>query len=114
MSVTTAQPVKVFVSYSYKDEALRDQLAKHLDVLSRQGMIKTWHDDVIDAGDKWKTKIDQHLNSAQVILLLVSADFIASDYCYDAEIKRAMERHEAGESLVIPVILRPVYWYDAP
>ena len=114
MSVKPAKAIEVFFSYSHKDEELRDQLEKHLSILKRQGVITGWHDRRIGAGREWEGEIDKHLNTADVILLLISADFLASDYCYDVEMKRAMERHEAGETRVIPVILRPVDWKGAP
>lgn len=107
--------IEVFFSYSHKDEDLRDEMAKHLTILKRQGVITTWHDREISAGTEWAGAIDAHMNSAQVILLLISPDFLASDYCWDIELKRAMERHEAREARVIPVILRPVdNWNEAP
>lgn len=112
--MTTVEPVELFYSYSHKDEGLRDKLAIHLTMLQRQGVIKAWHDRNISAGSEWAEEIDQHLNSAQIILLLVSANFLASDYCYGLEMKRAIERHEAGDACVIPVILKPVDWTDAP
>ncbi|MBV9790152.1 MAG: right-handed parallel beta-helix repeat-containing protein [Chloroflexi bacterium] len=108
------QGIKVFYSYSHKDEQLRDELAKHLSILRRQGVISEWHDRKIGAGSEWAGEIDQHLNTAQIILLLISPDFLASDYCYDIEMKRAMERHDASEARVIPVILRPVLWMGMP
>ncbi len=107
-------PIELFYSYSHKDEELRDELDKHLSVLRRQGVIAGWHDRKIGAGTEWKDQIDAHLNTARVILLLVSSDFLASDYCWDVEVKRAMERHAAGDARVIPVILRPCDWMDAP
>ncbi|MFY0563528.1 toll/interleukin-1 receptor domain-containing protein [Archangium lansingense] len=103
----------VFFSYSHADEALRDQLEKHLTMLKRRGLIETWHDRRIPAGDNFAHAIDQNLERADVILLLVSPDFLASNYCYDIELKRAMERHKAGEARVIPVILRPCDWHDS-
>lgn len=106
--------IKVFFSYSHRDEALRDELAKHLSILRRQGVIDAWHDRQITAGSEWAGEIDAYLNSAQIILLLISADFLASDYCYDIELKQAMERHEAGTACVIPIILKPVDWHGAP
>jgi parallel beta-helix repeat protein len=105
-----AEGVKVFFSYSHKDEQLRDELAKHLSAMRRQGVIAEWHDRKITAGNEWAGEIDENLNRADIILLLISADFIASDYCYDVELKRAMARHEAGSARVIPIILRPVDW----
>jgi TIR domain len=116
ISATTPAPdaIEVFCSYSHKDEELRDDLDKHLAILKRQGVISGWHDRKITAGSEWAGEIDEHLYSAQIILLLISADFLASDYCYDLEMKRAMERHRAGEARVIPVILRPVDWSGTP
>ena len=99
-------PIELFISYSHKDDALREQLDTHLSLLKRQGVIEAWHDRRIGAGQEWAGAIDEHLNSAASILLLVSADFLASDYCYDLEMKRALERHDAGDAWVIPVILR--------
>lgn len=106
--------LNVFFSYSHKDEELRDELEVHLALLKRQGILRAWHDRKITAGKEWKDDIDENLQRADVILLLVSPYFIASDYCWDVEVKRAMERHAAGEALVIPIILRPVDWGSAP
>lgn len=111
---TPNTPVKVFFSYSHLDNELRIELEKHLTLLRRQGYIANWHDRMIDAGTEWKDQIDEHLDAADIILLLISSNFIASDYCYDTEMKRAMERHNSGEALVIPVILRPCVWKSAP
>lgn len=102
------------MSYSHADEALRDELEKHLAGLRRQGVITTWHDRRIAPGEELHGQISDQLNEADIILLLVSADFLASDYCYDVEMARAMERHERGEARVIPVILRPCDWQGAP
>jgi CHASE2 domain-containing sensor protein len=110
----TQEPIQLFFSYSHKDEELRDELALHLTTLKRQGVIKVWHDREISAGTQWADAIDENLNSADVILLLISANFLASDYCYDLEMQTAMRRHEAGEACVIPIILKPVDWSGAP
>jgi hypothetical protein len=104
----------VFFSYSHADEALRDQLEKQLALLKRQGVIDTWHDRRIGAGSEFAKEIDEHVNSDDIILLLVSPDFLDSDYCYEREMQRALERHEAREAVVIPVILRPCDWTAAP
>ena len=113
MTSSVNQVIEVFFSYAHEDEKLRDELAKQLKLLERQGIISAWHDRQIVAGTEWGSAIDTHLDSAQVILLLISPDFLASDYCWDIEVRRAMERHEAGEARVIPVILRPVdYWQE--
>jgi TIR domain len=114
MSASSAPPIEVFISYSHKDEALRDKLGTHLSLLKRQGIIDEWHDRRIGAGQEWAGVIDERLNSAAVILLLVSPDFLASDYCYDLEMKRALERHGAGDARVIPVILRHADLEGAP
>jgi hypothetical protein len=108
------QPVEVFLSYSHKDERLRDKLATHLSQLKHEGLITDWHDRKIGAGTEWAGQIDEHLNAARIILLLVSADFLASRYCYDVEMKRALARHGAGEARVIPVVLKPCDWHTAP
>jgi TIR domain len=113
-SLHTSAPIRLFYSYSHKDEALRDKLEESLAVLKRQGHISVWHDRRIGAGEDWKGAIDKNLEKAQVVLLLVSASFLASDYCYDIEMKSALERHARGEARVIPVILRPVDWHGAP
>jgi len=107
-------PVEVFYSYAHEDEKLRDELTKHLANLKRQGIITQWYDRDISAGKEWDDEIRTHLNSASVVLLLISPDFMNSDYSNDVEVKRAMERHEAKEARVIPIILRPVDWEGAP
>ncbi len=109
-----ATPMTIFYSYAHADESLRKDLEKHLSSLRREGLIAEWHDCDINAGMEWEREINAHLNAAQIILLLVSPDFIDSEYCYGIEMKRAMERHERGEAFVIPVILRHVYWQGAP
>lgn len=106
--------VAVFFSYSHQDRILRDELEVHLSGLKRQGLIDTWHDRRICAGEEIDAAISEHLEKAQIILLLVSSDFIASDYCYSVEMNRALDRHRDGEAVVIPVILRPCDWTDLP
>jgi class 3 adenylate cyclase len=113
MSMEPKPDMEVFYSYSHRDEELREELEKHLSSLKRQGVITAWHDRKIGAGTEWRGQIDTHLNTARVILLLISSDFLASDYCYNIEMQRAMERHAAGEARVIPIILRPVIWKGA-
>ncbi len=106
--------LEVFFSYSHKDECIRDELETHLVMLKRQGVISTWHDRRIIAGDEFEGQISENLESAGIILLLVSPYFLASNYCYDVEMKRAMERHESGEARVIPVIVDPCDWHSTP
>ena len=106
--------VRLFYSYSHKDENLRNELETHLKLLQRRGLVDVWHDRRIDAGDDWKKKIDENLERANIVLLLVSPDFIASDYCYVNEMTRALERQRNGEAEVIPVIIRDVDLEGAP
>ena len=101
-------PVSIFYSYSHKDGDLREQLESHLESLRRSALIKEWHDRKIPAGADWAKMISLHLETSQVILLLLSSDFVRSDYCYEIEAKRAIERHQAGEAQMVPVLLRPV------
>jgi hypothetical protein len=101
---------RLFYVYAHADEALRDRLDVHLKLLERQGLIDPRHDRCIPAGAEWAREIDRRLAEADIILLLVSADFVASSYCWEIELKRALERHETGEATVVPVILRPCDW----
>lgn len=105
---------KLVFSYSHVDETLRNELEKHLSPLKRQGVIESWHDRRIVAGQEFNGEINRHFEEADIVLLLVSSDFINSDYCYDVEMKRAVERHDLGQAVVIPVILRSCHWHDLP
>src|SRR5947209_17003930 len=109
-----AAPLEVFYSYAHKDERLRQKLETHLSNLKQRGFISAWHDRNISAGTDWAHQVDTHLNSAHLILLLISPDFIASTYCSSIEATRAMERHAAGKARVIPIILRPTDWQGVP
>lgn len=101
-------------SYSHADEALRNELEKHLSPLKRMGKITTWHDRCIIPGQEFENQIDHYFSRADIILLLISSDFIASDYCYQVEMTNALERHNRGEAVVIPVILRECAWHQLP
>jgi TIR domain len=114
MNSKSALPVEVFISYSHRDEKFRDDLQRHLSGLQRQKLVAIWHDRRIDAGQEWRHEIDEHLAQARIVLLLISADFLASDYCWGVEMKQALELHESGQATVIPIILRPVDWTGAP
>ena len=113
-SANSNPKIRVFYSYAHRDEAFREQLEAHLSTLRRRGFIEEWHDRNIDAGTEWARQISTHLEDAQIILLLVSPDFINSEYCYSIEGKRALQRQEMGEARVIPIILRPTYWQVTP
>lgn len=112
--MTNRRPLRLFYSYSHKDEELRNELETHLKLLQRQKLIATWSDRRIVPGQDWGTEISDALERADLILLLISADFIASDYCYDIEMTRALELHNKNSSRIIPVIVRDVDWNGAP
>jgi TIR domain len=102
------KPLAVFISYAHADAGFRDDLEAHPAFLKRSGGLKTWHDRAIDPGKEWGSEVEENLNSADIILLLISADFANSQYCWDVETRLALERYERGEALVIPIIIRPV------
>ena len=111
---TNRNAISVFLSYAHEDEPLRKELEKHLSLLQRQELISTWHDRRITPGADYTQVIDEHLNSASVILLLISKNFLASDYCYGIEMQRALQRDQAHLARVIPILVRPVDWQGAP
>ena len=106
--------IRLFYSYSHKDERLRDELETHLKLMQRQGLLETWHDRRINPCDEFDREISENLERADIILLLVSADFIASGYCYEKEMTRALERHKKGDARVMSIILHDVNWSKAP
>jgi len=106
--------LKVFISYSHLDEGFKNDLVKHLEPLKKMNIIEAWHDRKLKAGDEWEKAISKNLKDADLILLLVSIDFINSAYCYDVEMEEAMEHHDDGESIVIPIILRSCLWGQTP
>lgn len=106
--------LNVFFAYSREDSKFRERLEKHLSGLKRRNYINTWFDGKIDAGKEWEKEIDYNLSKADIILLLISADFISSDYCFEIEMKKAISRHEKGDAVIIPVILHPCDWSDLP
>ncbi|GMG95096.1 toll/interleukin-1 receptor domain-containing protein [Cupriavidus metallidurans] len=105
---------RAFVSYSHADESYRAELEKHLSLLRKQGLIDLWHDHRIPAGGEIDRHVSAELEGADLILMLVSADFMASDYCYGIEMTRALARHAAGTAIVVPLIVRPCDWHSAP
>jgi hypothetical protein len=106
--------LKAFVSYSHKDEIYRQELEVSLVQLKREGLIDTWSDRKILPGSNWRNEISENLEDSDVVLLLVSPDFIASDYCYEIELQRAILKHDANESVLIPIILRHSAWANSP
>src|SRR6266568_2055117 len=113
MRISFMASIAVFCCYAHEDAPHLENLKAHLTLLQRQGLIAVWADTNISPGSNWEEEVEKHLNTAHIILLLISADFIASDYCYSREMTRAIERDERGEARVIPVILRPGYWQGA-
>lgn len=114
MDKPLSKEIKVFISYSHKDAALREELTNHLSSLIRHMKITAWNDQHIAPGTEWRRQIEDKLNSAQIVLLLVSSDFLASDYCYDIEMKQAIARLTEGTAQIIPIILRPCYFQGSP
>jgi hypothetical protein len=104
---------KLFISYSHKDENHREDFNDHLSMLQRNGVVDCWHDRKIIAGDDWKNQIDDNLECADIIIFLVSPSFLASDYCYDVEVKRAMKRQVEGTAQIISIVIRPCDWGDS-
>src|SRR5437588_12694211 len=107
-------PITLFYAYAQADEALRQELEDHLISLKRERLIAPWHKGSISAGSNWQQEITTHLDSAQVILLLLSASFLASDFCESTPLDRVIERHDTEQILVIPIILRPCDWRNYP
>lgn len=101
---------KVFVSYSHKDESHREDFEDHLVMLRRRGVIDVWHDRKILPGAEWKGEIDDNLEEADIVIFLVSPSFLASDYCYDVELKRALEKKDEGTAEIISILVRPCDW----
>lgn len=114
MTVDPVKAIKIFFCYARKDKLLREALESHLETLRRSGQITIWYDREILPGVEWKREIDTHLNTADIILLLISPNFMRSNYSYGVEMHRALERHKAGDAWIIPVILRPVDWKETP
>jgi hypothetical protein len=106
--------IEIFFSYAHADEDLMNEVRRQLIIQERNGRIVKWYDRQIPPGNQWKNHIDAHLNAAQIILLFVSPHFIESKYCYEIEGRRALARQKQGTARVIPVILRPCPWHDAP
>lgn len=103
----------MFISYSHKDEEYKDALLEHMASLRRTGEVEEWHDRKIEPGKNWKNEISQHLHNSTIIIFLISASFINSDYCVEVEAKTAFEKHLKGEALLIPIVIRPTHWNDS-
>ena len=106
--------LKLFVSYSHVDEEIKASFIKHIQPLSRMNLISEWHDAKIEPGDKWSEKIIEQINGADIVIFLVSIDFINSKYCYDIEMETALKRNDNLECVVIPVLMRKCLWQHTP
>lgn len=106
--------VKVFLSYCHVDEMYKEELDKHFAPLKRSNKVETWNDRELKAGTKFDDNIKSHLNQDDIIILLISSDFFASDYCYNIEMQRAIERANRRECILIPIIVRPCLWTETP
>lgn len=108
------EKLNVFFAYSHRDRELKSELERHLSQLRRNKTIETWSDNELIAGQVWEEEIQKKLEAADIILLLISSDFLASDYCTNIEMEKALERHRSGTALVIPILLRSCVWQDSP
>jgi hypothetical protein len=107
-------PVTLFLSYADADVSCCQELKKHLSLAQRQGFVTTWYDRQITAGTNKAEEIEKQLEQASIIFLLISADFLVSDYCYSVEMTRALQLHQDGKAKVIPLLVRPCDWKGAP
>jgi hypothetical protein len=106
--------LNLFISYAHEDEALKNELDKHLVMLKRSGKINSWSDRKITAGEEWNKAIQDEIAQAQIILLLISVDFNNSEYIWNEELAYAMKRHDEGTARIIPVMLRTCEWSEMP
>jgi hypothetical protein len=114
MAETLKDTISIFISYAHADEDMKTELDKQLAPLKRSGKIETWNDRQLVAGQEWDEVIITELNQSEIILLLISADFIASQYIWDKELATAMKRHEAGTAHVVPIIIKNCLWQEMP
>src|SRR5260370_4017724 len=106
-------PLNVFCCYAHEDQELLAQLKRHLAPLQRQNLITIWSDKDINAGIEWEKELDKHLECADIVLLLISPDFMDSDYCYGTEMVRTLARHNESSTVAIPILLRPTLWQNS-
>ena len=111
---TKKASVQIFIAYSQKDRIFLDALRSHATPLLRKGNVTVWFDGEIRPGETWDDVIKANLHSADIILMLLSANALASDYFYEQEVKDAVERHKAGTALVVPVVLSACLWQKTP
>lgn len=114
MPMSESSAERIFVSYCHADKALKEEPLKHLVPLKKLKLIETWTDLEIKAGEEWDKEISKNIEDADIVLLLISIDFINSEYCYDVELNKAISHHQEGRTRVIPVIVRPCMWKHTP
>ncbi len=113
--INTPENINIFIAYTPTDRSYLEELQVHLSVLERLGLVdKIWYDGMVEVGRDWESTILDALHQSDIILLLVSADFIASDFCYHQEMQQAIRLHEEGKVHTIPIIVRPCLWERAP
>jgi internalin A len=110
----TMKGVSLFISYSHKDEEYKDKLKSHLSALRREGTIRMWDDRQIKGGNEWEPEIMDRVSTFEFILLLISSDFIDSEFCMSKEVAVAMERHNNKQAVVIPIFVRPCDFKNMP
>ena len=109
------EPLNIFIAYSRADISYCEELRKHLKILELSGEVnEVWYDGLIEVGSDWSNSIKDAMKKADIILLLISSDFIASEFCYQVEMKKAIELHEQKATVVVPVILRDCLWHKTP
>ena len=106
-------PWQLFYSYSHKDSDLRERLATYLAPLKQQNKIEEWYDRRIEPGQNWEKEITDRLDSANLFILLVTGDFLASDYCFGVEVERALARLKKGEVKIVPILAKPCLWQES-
>jgi hypothetical protein len=109
-----AAPLKVFISYSHRDQQWFEKLRRHLKLMQNQQILNLWHDQCLQPGDDWANKIDQKLHDADLVLLLISENFMDSDYAFGKEMEAAMRQQRQGRTRVVPILLRAYDWQTAP
>ena len=112
MPTTSTKPVRVFFAYAHEDEEIRDELAKHLATMTNRKLIELWHDRKLEPGVEWDSETKHKLMTADIVVPLISADFLNSEYCMDIELRGAIDRARRGEARVVPIIVRPTLWRD--
>ncbi|HLO16902.1 MAG TPA: toll/interleukin-1 receptor domain-containing protein, partial [Anaerolineales bacterium] len=112
-NITAKSPVRVFISYSHRDTSIANELETHLGILQHEGLLDMWSSRRIEAGAEWQDEVTRQLGEAQLFLLLISPDFLASDYIYSVELQKAFERHRVGRLRLVPIIIRACDWQNS-